>query len=206
MALMQLIAETYEVMQKGLGLSGEQMHAAFNKWNAGRLQSFLIEITRDIFAFREPGVDHLLLEDIKRRSALKGTGKVDLAGGYGPAASHPHHRHRGGDAHFPNTRPCALAASSIYKDPKRNEAHIQKALTALEEALYFSTVIAYAQGVHLLSQASKEFGYALQMEKIALIWRGGCIIRSTFLEDIYQAYKKNTALEHLLLDAGIAKK
>src|SRR5258708_7534447 len=73
--LMQLIAETYEIMQKGLGLSGESIHAIFSRWNEGKLQSFLLEITRDIFAYREPGADHLLLDDIKDEARSKGTGK-----------------------------------------------------------------------------------------------------------------------------------
>lgn len=205
-ALMQLIAETYEIMQKGIGLSGEEIHATFKKWNAGRLQSFLIEITRDIFAFREPGVDHLLLEDIKDEARSKGTGKWTSQVAMDLQLPIPTIDTAVAMRDLSKYKTMRVAASRVYKDPKRNEAHIQKSLTALEDALYFSTVIAYAQGMHLLSQASKEFGYALQMEKIALIWRGGCIIRSTFLEDIYQAYKKNNTLEHLLLDAGIAKK
>ena len=98
-------------------------------------------------------------------------------------------------------------ASSLYKSGslKLNVDQAQF-IQSLEQALYFSTVIAYAQGMHLLSQASAEYGYNLKMDEIALIWRGGCIIRSTFLEDIYQAYKKSTTLPHLLLDAGIAQK
>jgi 6-phosphogluconate dehydrogenase len=79
-------------------------------------------------------------------------------------------------------------------------------LKSIEGALYFSTIIAYAQGMHLLSEASREFKYNLKMDKIALIWRGGCIIRSAFLEDIYQAYKKDNSLAHLLLDSGVQDK
>jgi 6-phosphogluconate dehydrogenase len=98
-------------------------------------------------------------------------------------------------------------ASALYKDGTlKITADQTKFIQSLEEALYFSTVLAYAQGMHLLSQASAEYGYALKMDDIALIWRGGCIIRSTFLEDIYQAYKKDNQLPHLLLDAGIAQK
>lgn len=206
-AIMQLIAETYEVMQKGLGLSGDQIHDIFKKWNEGRLQSFLIEITRDIFAFKEPGADHLLLNDIKDEARSKGTGKWTSQVAM--------------DLQLPITAidtAVAMRDLSKYKDIRTKASSIypngnlklsgdqQKAVQSLEEALYFCTIIAYAQGMHLLSQASKEYGYELKMDNIALIWRGGCIIRSTFLEDIYQAFKKDTALPHLLLDSGVAEK
>lgn len=204
--LMQLIAETYEVMQKGLQLPGEQIHSIFKKWNEGKLQSFLIEITRDIFAYKEPGADHLLLNDIKDEARSKGTGKwtsqvamdlqlpitaIDTAVSMRDLSKY---------------KAIRTKASSLYKEQQKLGGDTQKFIQSLEDALYFSTVIAYAQGMHLLAQASKEFGYNLKMDSIALIWRGGCIIRSTFLEDIYQAYKKDNQLSHLLLDDGIAKK
>lgn len=206
-AIMQLIAETYEVIQKGLGLSGDQIHAIFSKWNEGRLQSFLIEITRDIFAFKEPGSDHLLLNDIKDEARSKGTGKWTSQVAM--------------DLQLPITAidtAVAMRDLSKYKDIRVKASVLyntgslnlsgdqQKFIQSLEEALYFCTIIAYAQGMHLLSQASKEYGYELKMDNIALIWRGGCIIRSTFLEDIYQAFKKDTTLPHLLLDSSVAQK
>lgn len=205
--IMQLIAETYEVMQKGLGLKGDEIHAIFKKWNEGRLQSFLIEITRDIFAFKEPGADHLLVDDIKDEARSKGTGKwtsqvamdlqlpitaIDTAVSMRDLSKY---------------KAARTKAASLYKDGALKIAGDKDQLIkALEEALYFSTIIAYAQGMHLLTQSSREFGYDLKMDKIALIWRGGCIIRSTFLEDIYQAYKKDNKLENLLLDDAIAAK
>jgi len=97
-------------------------------------------------------------------------------------------------------------ASTLYKDGKlKFDGNPQNYIPLLEESLYFSIVIAYAQGLHMLTQASKEFSYELKLDRIALIWRGGCIIRSTFLEDIYQAYSKDKSLPHLLLDPTIAK-
>ncbi|MBL0740034.1 NADP-dependent phosphogluconate dehydrogenase [Chryseolinea sp. Jin1] len=204
--LMQLIAETYEVMQKGLGLSPTQMHDAFKQWNEGRLQSFLIEITRDIFAFREPGADHLLLEDIKDEARSKGTGKWTSQVAMDLQLPIPTIDTAVSMRDLSKYKTARVAASALYPGTQKITGDSAKLLSSLEDALYFSTVIAYAQGMHLLAQASKEFGYALKMDQIALIWRGGCIIRSTFLEDIYQAYKKDTALEHLLLDGGIAAK
>ncbi len=203
--LMQVLAETYEIMNKGLGLTGEQIHAEFKKWNEGRLQSFLIEITRDIFAFKAPGTDHLLVDDIKDEAKSKGTGKwtsqvamdlqlpitlIDTAVSMRDLSKYKALREQ---------------AAALYagNDVKLNDK--DQVLKSLEASLYFTTVIAYAQGMHLLSQASKEYGYELKLDQIALIWRGGCIIRSKFLQEIYQAYKTNNKLEHLLLDAGIAK-
>ena len=206
-AIMQLISEAYEVMQKGLGLNGDQIHDLFKQWNEGRLQSFLIEITRDIFAYKEPGADHLLLNDIKDEARSKGTGKwtsqvaLDLQLPITAIDTAVSMRDL---SKFKSAR---TKASTLYKDGSlKITGDQQKAVAALEEALFFSTIIAYAQGMHLLTQTSKEFSYDLKLDKIARIWRGGCIIRSTFLEDIYQAYKKDGSLEHLLLDEAIAAK
>jgi 6-phosphogluconate dehydrogenase len=205
--IMQLLAEAYEVMQKGLGLNGEQIHRIFKQWNEGRLQSFLVEITRDIFGYKEPGANHLLLDDIKDEARSKGTGKwtsqvaMDLSLPITAIDTSVSMRDL---SKYKNIR---VKASSLY--PTGNlkfDADQEQLIQSLEEALYFCTIIAYAQGMHLLSQASKEFGYNLKMDRIALIWRGGCIIRSTFLEDIYQAFKRDDSLEHLLLDTDIALK
>jgi 6-phosphogluconate dehydrogenase len=206
-SLMQLIAETYEVMQKGLALPGEKIHDLFRQWNEGRLQSFLIEITRDIFAFREPGSDHLLLNDIKDEARSKGTGKWTSQVAMDLQLPIPSIDTAVSMRDLSKYKAIRVKASSLYKEGNQKlDTDQQKFIQSLESALYFSTVIAYAQGMHLLSQASKEYGYNLKMDSIALIWRGGCIIRSTFLEDIYQAYKKDNQLPHLLLDADIAKK
>jgi 6-phosphogluconate dehydrogenase len=204
--IMQLIAETYEVMQKGLGLSGDQMHSAFKQWNEGRLQSFLIEITRDIFAFKENGADHLLLNDIKDEARSKGTGKWTSQVAMDLQLPIPTIDTAVSMRDLSKYKALRTKAASLYPADTKLNVDTQKFVQALEEALYFSTVVAYAQGMHLLAQASKEYGYELKMDQIALIWRGGCIIRSTFLEDIYQAYKKDNNLAHLLLDEGVATK
>jgi 6-phosphogluconate dehydrogenase len=202
--IMQLIAETYEMMKKGLKLSDEKIHSNFKLWSEGRLKSFLIEITRDILAFRENGSDHLLLDDIKDEAKSKGTGKwtsqvamdlvtpitvIDSAVSMRDMSKYKSLRQR--------------AASMYEKEAVSINSSEAQSIESLEAALYFSTIVAYAQGMHLLFQASQEFKYNLKMERIALIWRGGCIIRSIFLEDMYQAYKRTPGLEHLLLDKNI---
>ncbi|MCC3158688.1 NADP-dependent phosphogluconate dehydrogenase [Hymenobacter sp. 15J16-1T3B] len=201
--LMQLIAETYAVLQHGLGLSNQAIGSLFGQWNEGRLQSFLLEITRDIFAFRAPGADGLLLDAIKDEARAKGTGKwtsqvamdlelpipvIDAAVSARDTSKYKALREQlaeliGGNAAFAGEA-AALAAQ-------------------VEQALYFAAALSYAQGMHLLSKASQAYGYELQPASIAKLWRGGCIIRAAFLADILQAYQQEPALPHLLLDPAI---
>jgi 6-phosphogluconate dehydrogenase len=205
--IMQLIAETYEFMKKGLNLPDDKIHSSFKKWNEGRLQSFLIEITRDIFAFKEQGSDHLLLNDIKDEARSKGTGKwtsqvaMDLQAPLTVIDSSVSMRD------LSKYKALRTQLAGAYKENlERINGDSDALIQSVEAALYFSTIIAYAQGMHLLSQASKEFKYDLKLDRIALIWRGGCIIRSAFLEDIHQAFKKDNALPHLLADQSIQTK
>jgi 6-phosphogluconate dehydrogenase len=202
--LMQLIAETYAVLKTGLGLDNAAIGAVFTKWNEGRLQSFLLDITKDIFGFIAPNTDHLLLDDIKDEARSKGTGKwtsqvaMDL------------------ELPIPTIDTAvAMRDLSKYKALREQLAGLygpvagafpveQEAFLAqLEQAFYFNMVITYAQGMQLLSKASKDFSYDLQLAEIAKIWRGGCIIRSGFLNEIYNAYKGMPDLAHLLLDAQV---
>jgi 6-phosphogluconate dehydrogenase len=205
--IMQLIAETYEFMKKGLNLPDEKIYETFKKWNQGKLQSFLIEITRDILAFKEPGSDKLLVHEIKDEARSKGTGKwtsqvaMDLQTALTVIDSSVSMRD------LSKYKTLRTQTAAAYKsEPVKLSASVDELLKSLEDALYFSTIIAYAQGMHVLAQASKEFKFDLKLDRIALIWRGGCIIRSTFLEDIHQAFKKDAALPHLLVDKSVQEK
>jgi 6-phosphogluconate dehydrogenase len=204
--IMQLIAETYEMMKKGLSLPDEKIHSIFKQWSEGRLKSFLIEITRDILAFKANGSNHLLIDDIKDEAKSKGTGKwtsqvaMDLVTPLNVIDTAVTMRDM---SKYKQLR--GQAAALYGKENVKLNGSVEESVQALEAALYFSTIIAYAQGMHLLSQASAEYKYDLKMEKISLIWRGGCIIRSVFLEDMYQAFKRDAALPHLLLDSQIQK-
>jgi 6-phosphogluconate dehydrogenase len=204
-ALMQLISETYEVLKNGLHLNDKEIHDLFENWNEGRLQSYLLEITRDIFAFKKPGEDHLLLNDIKDEAKAKGTGKwtsqlamdlsvplpvIDISVAMRDLSKYKTLRTKASKI-YPSSK------DAIYPD-KTDQYTAQ-----LEEAFYFSMVCAYAQGMHLLYEANEEYKYELNLESIAKIWRGGCIIRAAFLEDIYEAYKNEPKLEHLFLDHSI---
>ncbi|WP_432221448.1 NADP-dependent phosphogluconate dehydrogenase [Flavobacterium sp. TMP13] len=204
-AMMQLISETYELLKKGLQLHDDEIHNVFKNWNEGRLQSYLLEITTDIFAFKSTGESTLLLNDIKDEAKAKGTGKwtsqtamdltvpipiIDIAVAFRDLSKYKSLR---------------IETSKLYPNLKevKYPGIAQEYLSHLEEAFYFSMVSAYSQGMHLLYQANITYKYELNLELIAKIWRGGCIIRAVFLKDIYAAYKKNPKLEHLFLDNSI---
>lgn len=204
-ALMQLISETYAILKNGLKLNDLEIHDVFKTWNEGRLQSYLLDITRDIFAFKNEGEKDMLLNYISDEAKAKGTGKWTSQAAM--------------DLHLPIPTidiSVSMRDLSQYKDlrvkaskmyPNSNNSQYQdkdeEYINTLEQAFYFSMVSAYAQGMHMLYQANIEFKYDLNLDLIAKIWRGGCIIRSEFLEAIYAAYKKDPELKHLFLDAAI---
>lgn len=204
--LMQLISETYEVLKKGLQLDNDAIGKIFTQWNEGRLQSFLMEITKDIFGYKQPGADHLLLDDIKDEARAKGTGKwtsqvaMDLQSPIPTIDAAVEMRD------LSKYKALREQAATIYSNNDK-ALSVDKAqfLIQLEQAFYFSMIITYAQGMQMLQTASAEYKYDLQLAEIAKIWRGGCIIRSTFLNDIFNAYQKNNSLQHLLLDENVAK-
>ncbi len=204
--LMQLIAETYEVMRKGLQLDNKEIFEVFNAWNQGRLHSFLLEITRDIFAFQEIGVDGFLVDRVLDIARSKGTGKWTSQIAMDLELPVPAIDTAVSMRDLSKYKTLRVKAAAAYPGEQSNSFSAQDKkviLAQLEEAFYFSTVITYAQGMHLLSRASASFSYDLQLDQIAKIWRGGCIIRAAFLENIYTAYQQNPALEHLLLDQQV---
>ncbi len=204
-ALMQLIAETYEILKKGFHLDNEAIHGIFEKWNEGRLRSFLIEITTEIFSFKNTDSDHLLLDDIRDEAKSKGTGKWTSQVGMDLNLPVPVIDIAVSMRDLSKFKSLRVKAAHIYgglQDEPLTKRPVEY-LAHLEEAYYFSMVTAYAQGMHLLHQASEKYDYQLQLDQIAKIWRGGCIIRSSFLENIYSAFNENAKLEHLFLDASV---
>ncbi|KAK8055270.1 hypothetical protein PG993_000497 [Apiospora rasikravindrae] len=199
---MQLICEAYDIMKRGLGMTNKEMGDIFAKWNKGVLDSFLIEITRDIMYFNDDDGTPLV-EKILDQAGQKGTGKwtainaLDLG------------------------MPVTLIAESVLarclssvKDERTKasgllqyvgrttkfEGNKEQFLEDLEQALYASKIISYAQGFMLMQEAAREYKWKLNKPSIALMWRGGCIIRSVFLKDITAAYRNNPELENLLFD------
>jgi 6-phosphogluconate dehydrogenase len=197
---MQLICEAYQLLKDGLGLSADELHEVFAEWNKGELDSYLIEITRDIFAFKDED-GQPMVEKILDTAGQKGTGKwtgvsaLDLGQ---PVTLI-------GEAVFARClsalKDLRVAASKLFSGPPRKLDTDRKAfIEDVRRALYCSKIISYAQGYMLLMEASKEYKYNLNLGGIALMWRGGCIIRSRFLGEIKAAFDKNPQLSNLLMD------
>jgi 6-phosphogluconate dehydrogenase len=203
--IMQVIAETYEILKKGLKLDNDAIQKIFAQWNAGRLQSFLLDITKDIFAYKAPGTDHLLLDDIKDEAKAKGTGKWTSQVAMDLVTPIPTIDTSVSMRDLSKYKQLREKASTLYGGDIELAGDKEELLVALEQAFYFTSIITYAQGMHLLSKASEEYKYDLHLGEIAKIWRGGCIIRSEFLNDIYNAYNKDAQLPHLLLDSDVQK-
>ena len=203
---MQLICECYQVMKEGLGMSNKEMHDVFTDWNKGELSSYLIEITRDILNYKDEKKKYTL-DQILDTAGQKGTGKWTSVSAL--------------DLGIPMTMVseavfarCLSAikderveASKILKGPQRKKTITGKKafIEDIRKALYASKITSYAQGFMLMREAAKEYHWDLNYGGIALLWRGGCIIRSTFLGKIKEAYDKNPELTNLLLDSYFKK-
>ena len=197
---MQLICEAYQLLSEGLGLSADEMHAIFSEWNQGDLSSYLIEITANILAYKDED-GQPLLEKILDTAGQKGTGKwtginaLDL--GIPLTLIGESVFARCLSAQKPER---IKAAQTLPKRPAQAfSGDKQVMIAAIKDALYAAKIISYAQGFRLMREASREYDLSLNYGEIALMWRGGCIIRSQFLNDIKQAYNKNPELENLLL-------
>jgi 6-phosphogluconate dehydrogenase len=198
---MQLICEAYHLLKEGLGLSADELHDVFGDWNKGELDSFLIEITSEIFAKKDED-GKPMIDKILDTAGQKGTGKwtaisaLDLGM---PVTLI-------GEAVFARCLSAIkderAAASKVLTGPKHNQdSHDREVfIEDVRRALYCSKIISYAQGYMLLREAGKDQGWHLNMGGIALMWRGGCIIRSRFLGKIKEAYDRNPNLTNLLLD------
>jgi 6-phosphogluconate dehydrogenase len=203
---MQLICEAYHLLKDGLGLSNAELYDTFNSWNMGELDSYLIEITRDIFSVADSKTDNALVDMILDKAGQKGTGKW--------TSQHAL------DAGVPLTliteavfarylsahKLDRIQASTVLNGPVgaveefRASADRNMFVESVRQALYASKIISYAQGFSQLRAASDAFGWDLKCGDIAMLWRGGCIIRAAFLEKIKVAYERDLRLSNLLLD------
>jgi len=203
---MQLICEAYHLMKDLLGMSADEMHEVFKEWNEGELNSYLIEITRDILAYKDED-GKPLVDKILDTAGQKGTGKwtaiASLDEGVPLTLI--------GEAVFARCLSAMkderVAASRVLKGPKpRFEGDRKAFIKDLKNALYAAKIVSYAQGYTLLRAAAQTYGWNLNYGGIALMWRGGCIIRSVFLGKIKEAFDRNPDLTNLLLDPFFKEK
>jgi 6-phosphogluconate dehydrogenase len=203
---MQLISEAYSLLKDGLGLNNDELYDVFDEWNRGELDSYLIEITRDIFSVIDDKTGKALVDMILDKAGQKGTGKW--------TAQHAM------DLGVPTTLITEAVFARTLSALKEQRVRAGKVLTGpagepkefrlsadredfvnqVRKALFASKVCSYTQGFFQLQAASKEFDWELEHGAIAMLWRGGCIIRAAFLEDIKKAYDRNPQLENLLFD------
>jgi len=197
---MQLICEAYDLMKRALGMSTDEMHEVFAEWNEGKLDSYLIEITRDILGYKDENGE-VVVEKVLDTAGQKGTGKWTAVSAL--------------DMGIPLTliseavlgrflsalKEERVEASKLLSGPAPQfEGDKQAFIDDLREALYASKIISYAQGYMLMRAAAVEYGWNLNYGGIALMWRGGCIIRSVFLGKIKEAFDDNPDLTNVLLD------
>ncbi len=199
---MQMICEAYWLLKNILGLSADELHQVFAQWNQGELNSYLIEITSEIFARKDPETGKPVTDIILDVAGQKGTGKWTSQGALDLGAPAPTVAEAVFARCLSAIKEERVAASKVLRDDSttafagdRNEF-----IQAVRQALYASKICSYAQGFQLLKLAAKEYNWDLHYGEIALLWRGGCIIRATFLEKIHDAFQKNPQLANLLVD------
>lgn len=203
---MQLICEAYNIMENGLGMSADEMHTVFKEWNTGELDSYLIEITRDILAKKDEDGEPLV-DKILDTAGQKGTGKWTVVNSqdlgipitliaeavYSRCASALKDERVRAARKLKGPRP---TLTSVVAKPEKKQAFIND----IRDALFSSKIVSYAQGYMLMRAAAREYGWNLNYGGIALMWRGGCIIRSRFLGKIKEAFDNKPKLQNLLLD------
>ncbi len=204
--LMQLIAESYDLMKRGLRLSDDEMHDIYDLWNREELSGYLIEITADIFLKKDEKTGKRLIDVILDEAKQKGTGMwtsqdamelgvpvptIDMAVAMRNLSAFEEER---------------SAASRVLRGPELLfEGDLWDSVEKLRHALYAAMIVTYAQGMAQLRVASQQYGYGLDLEAVARIWRGGCIIRAVLLEKIRAAYRTNPDLPNLLLGPDLGQ-
>ncbi len=195
---MQLIAEVYDLLKNVCGLSAPELQRLFAEWNEGELQSYLIEITRDIFGVTDPETGQPLVEQILDTAGQKGTGKWMSQNALDVGAAIPTINAAVEARILSSLKAERVAASRLLA---RDTTDLSPLPThQLRAALYAAKIGSYAQGMAMLRLASEEYGYGLRLDEIARIWKGGCIIRAALLDRIRRAYAENPTLANLLLD------
>ncbi|MDN4526018.1 NADP-dependent phosphogluconate dehydrogenase [Fictibacillus fluitans] len=200
---MQLISEAYFILKNVLGLSAEELHEVFAEWNKGELDSYLIEITADIFTKKDEETGKPLVDVILDTAGQKGTGKWTSQSALDLGVPLPIITESVFSRFISAMKEERVKASKVLSGPERQafEGNREELVEAVRKALYMSKICSYAQGFAQMRAASDEFDWNLQYGNIAMIFRGGCIIRAQFLQKIKEAYDRDAGLTNLLLDS-----
>jgi len=199
---MQLICEAYALLKQVVGLSNDQIHDVFAQWNKGELNSYLIEITSEIFAQKDNESGKYMVDIILDKAKQKGTGKWTSQSALDLAVPIPTITESVFARCMSAIKDERILASSMLKGPRKEfKGDINEFIESVRRALYTSKICSYAQGFALMRAASLQYNWDLQYGKIAKIFRGGCIIRAQFLNKINDAYEKNADLKNLMLDS-----
>jgi 6-phosphogluconate dehydrogenase len=199
---MQLICESYALLKQVLGLGASELAEIFSRWNRGELDSYLIDITAQIFRKIDPDTGKPLVDVILDKAGQKGTGIWTLQSAINQAVVISTINAAVEARVISSRKDSRVEASKILPTPKAREftGGRDELIAAVHDALYASKIVSYAQGMELLGAASAEYKWELNFGDIATIWRGGCIIRAVFLNRIAEAYARNPQLKNLLLD------
>ncbi|RFM30420.1 NADP-dependent phosphogluconate dehydrogenase [Deminuibacter soli] len=204
-AIMQLISEIYDILKRGLGFSNSELHEVFKQWNEGELQSYLVEITRDIFLQKDDVTGKDLVDVILDKAGSKGTGKWTSQDAMELPIAIPTIDTAVAFRTISGVKAERVEAAKIYAPNVTPVSGDKKAITAqVGEALYAAIIFCYAQGLSMLHNASAELKMDIPLQDVVKSWRGGCIIRSVLLQDFYKAYSANPQLPNVLLDGSLA--
>lgn len=204
---MQLIAEIYDFLHRGLGLNNSALAKIFHDWNEGPLQSYLIEITARIFQKKDAKSANDLVDMIVDEAEQKGTGKWTSQNAFDIGAAIPTINAAVESRIISGLKEERVAASKVLHGPDQTkpDTDVDALVQAAHDALLASKVAAYAQGMEMLQTASLEYQYDLKITEIAKIWRAGCIIRARLLKDIMKSYQEKPQLANLMLDSALKK-
>ncbi len=200
---MQLIAEAYDILHRGLGLPADTLADVFARWNQGPLQSFLIEITAKIFRVRDPETQKPLVDMVNDAAGQKGTGKWTVQVALDLAVPIPTIAAAIDARVLSSMKAERQIAAGKLRGPSAKVGEA-KLVDAVEQALYAAKVCSYAQGMSLIRGGAASYNWAIDLREVARIWKGGCIIRARFLDDIMRAFERQPQLANLLLDDGFA--
>jgi 6-phosphogluconate dehydrogenase len=205
-SMMQVTSEIYDLLKKSVGLSNTELHEVYSTWNSGRLQSFLVEITAEIFTQKDSLTDGDLVDLILDKAKQKGTGKWTSQNAMDLGIPVPTIDMAVSMREISALKEERVLADQLYSRPEPIAISKEEIISKAEQGLYFSFIICYSQGLHQLEVASQTYGYELDMAVIAKIWRAGCIIRAGLLSDIADAFTAKPDLTNLLLSPAFVEK